>query len=540
MIEITCCETEKLSAPETAVGKKIRCPACGRVLQIVSGEALADGAGTGDFDAALDLQAGPKLSASRFLLGGVKDIEIGKLASCPIVLPGEMVSRRHCRLVRIDFGPPRWKIVDQNSTNGLIVNGQRISELELSDGDLIEIGEYTLRYTVEGWTETTFSSFNQSIGANAEPPAIPTANYASASPGVSNGMAIAGLILGILLCFPLCNLLAVVFSGIGLWRARKRNGAGKSPAIAGLVLGLVGLVFVTPTFYLLLIPLVDRAHEAVNQVKCRNNMVLIGNALAAYAHSNGGAFPTNLNDLVSRGLLSPQALVCPDAPIGSGSNYILSATNLNVPPSTIILYEPLSNHGNGINVLYRDGRVVFLPQQQAMNAIAQLQNQPNGPSQNGPFQTLGIPSPPAMPQSQFFAPHVPTFSPPPTYFPSHPSAPMPPRNSGPVFSDVIPDDATKTEMIGGNGGGPYVRVNGDKQRVIGFAIQIGNWSNHPTLGHCDPLFSRDTSAEPSQYTICLAKPGYAVGGIIVNKLDGADGLQIIFMRIKGDGLDVHD
>ena len=47
------------------------------------------------------------------------------------------VSRRHCRLA---FQDGYWHIVDLNSLNGLFVNGERIHEAVLLEGDLIRLG----------------------------------------------------------------------------------------------------------------------------------------------------------------------------------------------------------------------------------------------------------------------------------------------------------------------------------------------------------------------------------------------------------------
>jgi hypothetical protein len=93
MIEVTCCSAEKTSVPEAAVGKTARCPACGRVTKIVSGEPLADEAGSGDFDAALVADEGTTLPVGRYVLGGVADISIGKSPDCNIVLTGPDMRR---------------------------------------------------------------------------------------------------------------------------------------------------------------------------------------------------------------------------------------------------------------------------------------------------------------------------------------------------------------------------------------------------------------------------------------------------------------
>ena len=39
-----------------------------------------------------------------------------------------------------------WLLVDLNSTNGSFVNGRRVREHRLRDGDLIAVGQYQLRF----------------------------------------------------------------------------------------------------------------------------------------------------------------------------------------------------------------------------------------------------------------------------------------------------------------------------------------------------------------------------------------------------------
>jgi len=107
-----------------------------------------------------------------------------------------------------------------------------------------------------------------------------------------------------------------------------------------------------------------------------------------------------------------------------------------------------------------------------------------------------------------------------------------------------PEGAVETEMVGLDGGGPYIKINQDKLTVIGFAIRIGNWAGHTTLGHVEPLYEKPADPPPQGTTICLAKDGYVVGGITVNKKDGpnggADGFQVIFMKKTAAGADVND
>ena len=104
----------------------------------------------------------------------------------------------------------------------------------------------------------------------------------------------------------------------------------------------------------------------------------------------------------------------------------------------------------------------------------------------------------------------------------------------------LPDGAVRTEEIGLEGGSPYLKVDQGKRIVVGFSISIGHWSGHETIGHCNPLYGPPSDPTPRNTTISLAKDGYVVGGIIVNKVNGADGLQIIFMKMKGSSLDTSD
>ena len=104
----------------------------------------------------------------------------------------------------------------------------------------------------------------------------------------------------------------------------------------------------------------------------------------------------------------------------------------------------------------------------------------------------------------------------------------------------IPQGSAKTEMVGGTGGGPYLKVSKDRQDVIGFTIRIGHWAGHPVLGRVDPLYEAPANMNPPRSTVCLAKPGYVVGGIVVGDQDGAAGMSVIFVKKTATGVDVSD
>jgi len=72
------------------------------------------------------------------------------------------------------------------------------------------------------------------------PPYPPLYPYYVASPS-TNGFAIAALVLGILWVYWIGSILAVVFGHIALVQTREHGQRGRGMAIAGLVLGYIGL-----------------------------------------------------------------------------------------------------------------------------------------------------------------------------------------------------------------------------------------------------------------------------------------------------------
>jgi membrane associated rhomboid family serine protease len=150
MIDARCECGVAYSTPEADVGKQsVLCRKCGRELRFVSAEALPEGAGAGDFDTRLVVAAGPGRVGEQLVLGGCCEIDIGKSPERHLALAGERVSRLHCKLLRLDFGPSRWSLEDNHSTNGLFVNGQRVTSHELRHGDVVQVGDYQLKFLTD-------------------------------------------------------------------------------------------------------------------------------------------------------------------------------------------------------------------------------------------------------------------------------------------------------------------------------------------------------------------------------------------------------
>jgi uncharacterized RDD family membrane protein YckC len=73
-------------------------------------------------------------------------VSIGRDPSNDVVLPDAMVSRRHAV---IEYRGSQYFLRDCNSSNGSLVNGDRVSERNLRDGDLVAIGTARLLFREE-------------------------------------------------------------------------------------------------------------------------------------------------------------------------------------------------------------------------------------------------------------------------------------------------------------------------------------------------------------------------------------------------------
>jgi predicted component of type VI protein secretion system len=75
------------------------------------------------------------------------DMLVGRHTEADIRLSLPDVSRRHCRLV---YAAGRWQIFDLNSLNGVFVNGDRVQQATLDEGDYIRIGGITFQVELGG------------------------------------------------------------------------------------------------------------------------------------------------------------------------------------------------------------------------------------------------------------------------------------------------------------------------------------------------------------------------------------------------------
>ena len=70
---------------------------------------------------------------------------IGRLPDRELVLSDPQVSRRHAEIRRAVSG---FVLVDCDSTNGVVLNGESVSHAVLGDGDVIGVGDTVLRFVI--------------------------------------------------------------------------------------------------------------------------------------------------------------------------------------------------------------------------------------------------------------------------------------------------------------------------------------------------------------------------------------------------------
>jgi pSer/pThr/pTyr-binding forkhead associated (FHA) protein len=109
---------------------------------------------TRDRDRRRAAYTGPRLAPGRYLAVedgdevivfslGEEAVHLGRSVSADIMLEHLSVSRRHAVVVRRGEDTV---MLDDRSLNGVQVNGQRVREAVLRDGDAIRLGEVALRY----------------------------------------------------------------------------------------------------------------------------------------------------------------------------------------------------------------------------------------------------------------------------------------------------------------------------------------------------------------------------------------------------------
>lgn len=137
--------------------------------------------------------------------------------------------------------------------------------------------------------------------------------------------------------------------------------------------------------------LLSRFYHNMSRNACVGNLHEIGLALIMYADHHGGNFPDSFKTLVVSGETQGNVFVCPatDDTAAQGStpaivadrltqgghlSYVYVGRGLTLSTAsdrTVLAYEPLSNHGDGMNVVFGDCHIEWL----AGEAARKLQDQ---------------------------------------------------------------------------------------------------------------------------------------------------------------------
>jgi prepilin-type processing-associated H-X9-DG protein len=211
------------------------------------------------------------------------------------------------------------------------------------------------------------------------------------APRKRNGMAIASLVCGLLGCIPIASVLAVIFGIIGIRKSKNPHVGQKGWAIAGIVLGFLGVLIDVPVVYVWVM-----MNHTADRVRSASNVRQVGQAILEYSNANWGHYPPDLGTLVKTQGISITEFLCPSMPGGSSSPsnfdqmtidekanwinqhadvvYLGAGLRQGAPPQTIVLYERHDERNSPpdgsyedyeVQMLFADGHVEPIPSAEA-------------------------------------------------------------------------------------------------------------------------------------------------------------------------------
>jgi len=87
--------------------------------------------------------SGPDIGRTHDVAG---EVWLGRAKDVDVPLRSPSVSRRHARL---ELEDGCWFVVDEGSSNGVVVDGRRVRRAELADGTQFRLGEIELRFRID-------------------------------------------------------------------------------------------------------------------------------------------------------------------------------------------------------------------------------------------------------------------------------------------------------------------------------------------------------------------------------------------------------
>jgi pSer/pThr/pTyr-binding forkhead associated (FHA) protein len=101
-------------------------------------------------------------------------MRIGRTDDNDISVDHRSLSRTHCKLVREETG--EWRVIDMQSANGLMVNGEPYAQVTLRTGDVLELGHVKMKFVGPNdevaVPTTSSSSVTQETGGGSKAPLV--------------------------------------------------------------------------------------------------------------------------------------------------------------------------------------------------------------------------------------------------------------------------------------------------------------------------------------------------------------------------------
>ena len=114
---------------------------------------------------------------------------------------------------------------------------------------------------------------------------------------------------------------------------------------------------------------------------------------------------------------------------------------------------------------------------------------------------------------------------------------------------AIPGSFLRTTTVGGKGVTDFIDLAEARSALVGFKCTLFEYAAKPCIKSIQPIYqgakgppveSRSYGQPTGVAKSILAKPGYAVGGIVARGGDKIDGFKVLFMKVTVEGLDTKD
>lgn len=304
-----------------------------------------------------------ELSGRRFEVGP-DGLLVGRSPDCDLIFASPEISRRHCYLYP---DGEACHVEDLGSRNGILVNGELAKKRRLADGDVVDLGASRLVLRVQRPEADPFAEIDQATRPGS---ALPTLRHPLAGASVAFGL-LAYLHWG----FGFCAVILAVLALREMRRGVER--AGATMALGGLALGVVGGAL--NLWFAGAVPELREARIDDARIECRGRLKAIASAVEAHRAQHGGAYPHDLGQLVLEGRLERDELFCPGCrlhgvePPRRYAYFAPDAAALGGGPDVLACdVGPDQHGGEGGMVLRRDGQVEWVPREQFVRLLRQL------------------------------------------------------------------------------------------------------------------------------------------------------------------------